>query len=188
MLLNNDVTCKLCMRQSRVKVKDKYTDLSSQPFDIIVHIYSRTSNIRNLDYPAWQFSCYQIRKWACPSNAHAHCSCYHGDMPAYLLRMRIQPCALLFINKVGGSRRGLSIRLSDIFTYPACFWNQGVRIIEVLLYKHLFHIIHTLYIVNSSKQRDTLSQNRITILKSNGHYYTQVASLSSHTMHAQERQ
>ncbi len=41
---------------------------------------------------------------------------------------------LLFINKVGGSRRGLSIRLSGIFTYPACFWNQGVRIIEVLLY------------------------------------------------------
>ncbi len=32
--------------------------------------YSRTSIIqpsiiRNLDYPAWQFSCYQIRKWAC---------------------------------------------------------------------------------------------------------------------------
>ncbi len=43
--------------------------------------------------------------------------------------------ALLFINKVGGSRRGLSIRLSGIFTYPACFRNQGVRIIEVLLYK-----------------------------------------------------
>ena len=42
--------------------------------------------------------------------------------------------ALLFINKVGGSRRGLSIQLSGIFTYPACFWNQGVRIIEVLLY------------------------------------------------------
>ncbi len=42
--------------------------------------------------------------------------------------------ALLFINKVGGSRRGLSIRLSGVFTYPACFWNQGVQIIEVLLY------------------------------------------------------
>ena len=60
-------------------------------------LYSRTSIIRpsiirNLDYPAWQFSCYQIRKWACPSNAHARCSCYHGDMPAYLLRMRRQPC------------------------------------------------------------------------------------------------
>ncbi len=41
--------------------------------------------------------------------------------------------ALLFINKVGGSRRGLSIQLSGIFTYRACFWNQGVRIIEVLL-------------------------------------------------------
>ncbi len=24
--------------------------------------------------------------------AHAHCSCYHGDRPAYLLRMRRQPC------------------------------------------------------------------------------------------------
>ncbi len=54
--------------------------------------YSRTSIIRNLDYPAWQFSFYQIRKWACPSNAHARYSCYHGDMPAYLLRMRRQPC------------------------------------------------------------------------------------------------
>ncbi len=59
--------------------------------------YSRTSIIRpsiirNLDYPAWQFSCYQIRNWACPSNAHARCSCYHGYMPAFLLRMRIQPC------------------------------------------------------------------------------------------------
>ncbi len=46
--------------------------------------------------------------------------------------------ALLFINKVGGSRRGLSIRLSGIFTYPACFWNQGVRIIEVLYNSELF--------------------------------------------------
>ena len=60
-------------------------------------LYSRTSIIqpsiiRNLDYPAWQFSCYQIRKWACPLNAHTRCSCYHGDMPAYLLRMRRQPC------------------------------------------------------------------------------------------------
>ncbi len=43
--------------------------------------------------------------------------------------------ALLFINKVGGLRRGLSIQLSVIFTYPACFWNQGVWIIEVLLYR-----------------------------------------------------
>ncbi len=42
--------------------------------------------------------------------------------------------APLFINKVGGSRCSLSLRLSGIFTYPACFWNQGVRIIEVLLY------------------------------------------------------
>ncbi len=42
--------------------------------------------------------------------------------------------------------------------------------------------------MNSSKQRDTLRQNRIMILKGNGHYYTQVASLSSHTMHAQECQ
>ena len=50
--------------------------------------------------------------------------------------------ALLFINKVGGSRRGLSIRLSGIFTYPACFWNQGVRIIEVLFCK-LLVIVHS---------------------------------------------
>ena len=33
---------------------------------------------------------------------------------------------LLFF--VGGLRRGLSM------SYPACLWNQGVRIIEVLLY------------------------------------------------------
>ena len=59
-------------------------------------------------------------------------------MPAFLLRMRRQHVALLFINKVGGSRRGLSIRLSGIFTYPACFWNQGVRIIEVLLYSFVY--------------------------------------------------
>ncbi len=32
----------------------------------------------------------------------------------------------------------LSIRLFGIFTYPACFWNQGVRIIEVLLYYQNF--------------------------------------------------
>ncbi len=42
--------------------------------------------------------------------------------------------ALLFINKVGGSKRGLSLRLYGVFSYPACLWNQGVRIIEVLLY------------------------------------------------------
>ncbi len=38
MLLNINVTCKLSLvRQSasRVKAKDKYTDLSSQPFDTI---------------------------------------------------------------------------------------------------------------------------------------------------------
>ncbi len=61
-------------------------------------------------------------------------------MPAFLLRMRRQHVALLFINKVGGSRHGLSIRLSGIFTYPACFWNQGVRIIEVLLYRQIFEV------------------------------------------------
>ncbi len=75
------------------------TGNSNTPFiyNYMYYMYSRTSIIqpsiiRNLDYLAWQFSCYQIRKWACPSNAHARCSCYHGDMPAYLLRMRRQPC------------------------------------------------------------------------------------------------
>ena len=105
----------------------------------LLALYSRTSIIRpsiirNLDYPAWQFSCYQIRKWACPSNAHACCSCYHGDCLLMFCACADNHVALLFINKVGGSRRGLSIRLSGVFTYPACFWNQGVRIIEVLLY------------------------------------------------------
>ena len=107
-----------------------------------ISVYSRTSIIRpsiirNLDYLVWQFSFYQIRKWACPSNAHARYRCYHRDMPAYLLRMPDNHVALLFINKVGGSRSGLSIRLSSVFTYPACFWNQGVRIIEVLLYSSI---------------------------------------------------
>ena len=56
--------------------------------------------------------------------------------------------ALLFINKVGGSRRGLSIRLSGVFTYPACFWNQGVRIIEVLLYCVNYMETNDQFIVN----------------------------------------
>ncbi len=30
---------------------------------------------------------------------------------------------LLFINKMDGSRRGLSIRLSGVFSYLACLWN-----------------------------------------------------------------
>ncbi len=47
-------------------------------------VYSRTSII-------WLGS-FLFRKWACLSNAHAHSSCYHGDMPAYLLRMHRQPC------------------------------------------------------------------------------------------------
>ena len=33
-----------------------------------------------------------IRKWARPLNAHARCSCYYGNRPACLLRMRRQPC------------------------------------------------------------------------------------------------
>ncbi len=49
--------------------------------------------------------------------------------------------ALLFINKVGGSRCGLSIRLSGIFTYLACLWNQGVRIIEVVLYCNIILLL-----------------------------------------------
>ncbi len=43
--------------------------------------------------------------------------------------------ALLFINKVGGSRRGLSIRHIHL---SGLLWNQGVRIIEVLLYYSKF--------------------------------------------------
>ncbi len=34
----------------------------------------------------------KFRKWVCPLNAHARCSCYYGDRPAYLLRMHRQPC------------------------------------------------------------------------------------------------
>ena len=40
--------------------------------------------------------------------------------------------ALLFINKVGGLRRGLSIRLTGIFSYLAWLWNQGVQIICII--------------------------------------------------------
>ncbi len=71
-------------------------------------------------------------------------------MPAFLLRMRRQHVALLFINKVGGSRRGLSIRLSGIFTYPASFWNQGVRIIEVLLYSVIIDFLSAQLFVETS--------------------------------------
>ena len=97
---------------------------------------SRTSII---DYRAWQFSCYITDNRS-----------ENGRVPQMCMRIAavtMETCllifcacadnhvALLFINKVGGSRRGLSIQLSGIFTYPACFWNQGVRIIEVLLYQ-----------------------------------------------------
>ena len=51
-------------------------------------------------------------------------SCYHGHRNVYLLRMRRHPHTLLFINSVGGARRGLSIQLSGIFSYPA---SQGVQ-------------------------------------------------------------
>ncbi len=71
--------------------------------------------------------------------------------------MRRQPCGTAVYNKVGGSRRGLSIQLSSIFTYPACFWNQGVRIIEVLLYSAFitfatswYHIVNHKYMTCST--------------------------------------
>ena len=126
-----------------------FISASATPIHVIFTIYwwlelqySRTSIIRpsiirNLDYPAWQFFLLSLITRS-----------ENGRVPQ--MRMRIaavtmETCllifcacadnhvALLFINKVGGSRRGLSIQLSGIFTYPACFWNQGVRIIEVLL-------------------------------------------------------
>ncbi len=66
----------------------------------------------------------QLLPWrhACFSFAHAQTTMWHCCS------------SIKWVDKVGGSRRGLSIRLSGIFTYSACFWNQGVRIIEVLLY------------------------------------------------------
>ncbi len=71
----------------------------------------------------------QLLLWrhACLSSAHVQTTMWH--------------CCLS--NKVGGSRRGLSIQLSGIFSYPACPWNQGVRIIEVVLYS--FGKGHTTY-------------------------------------------
>ncbi len=60
-------------------------------------------------------------------------SCYHGHRPIYLLRMRSHPCALNFTMQLSGwIKHGLSVRLSGIFSYPACLWNQGVRIIILL--------------------------------------------------------
>ena len=94
---------------------------------------SGPSIIRNLDYPAWQFSCYQIRKWAVSLKRACALQLLHMETCLLIFyACADNHVALLFINKVGGSRRGLSIRLSGIFTYPACFWNQDVRIIEVL--------------------------------------------------------
>ncbi len=80
-----------------------------------ITIYSRTSIIQNLNYPAWKFL-FLINS-------------ENGRVPE--MRMRIAAVtmetgllifcasadnhvALLFINKVGGSRRGLSIRLSAV--------------------------------------------------------------------------
>ncbi len=50
----------------------------------------RPSIIWNLDYLAWQLS---FKKCTYPLNVHAHCSCYYGDKPAYLLSMRRQQCS-----------------------------------------------------------------------------------------------
>ncbi len=69
-------------------------------------------------------------------NAHVHCSCYYIETGLLIFcTCTNNYMALLFINKVGESRRGLSIQLSG---YPACLWNQGVRIIEVLLLDLLY--------------------------------------------------
>ncbi len=93
-------------------------------------MYSRTSIIRNLDYPAWQFSCYQIRSGRVPQTRMRVAVVTMETCLLIFSACADNHVALLFINKVGGSRRGLSIRLSGIFTYPACFWNQGVRITD----------------------------------------------------------
>ncbi len=111
------------------------------------HKYSRTSIIRpsiirNLDYPAWQFSCYQIRKWSCPSNAHARCSCYHGDMPAYLLRMRRQPCGTAVYQLSGWIKAWFiysiirHIHLSGLLLEPRCPDNRGSTV-AISLFSHL---------------------------------------------------
>ncbi len=44
---------------------------------------------------------------------------------------------------------GLSIRLSGILSYPVCLWNQGVRIIEVLLY-----LIFTTFSIGTTDVQD----------------------------------
>ncbi len=99
--------------------------------------YSRTSIIRNLDHPAWQFFFIRLNNSENGRVPQMRMRVTAVTMETYLLifcACADNHVALLFINKVGGSRRSLSIQLSGIFTYPACFWNQGVRIIEVLLY------------------------------------------------------
>ena len=100
--------------------------------------YSRTSIIRpsiirNLDYPAWQFYFYNSENGRVPQMRMRVTAVTMETCLLIFCACADNHVALLIINKVGGSRRGLSIRLSGIFTYPACFWNQGVRIIEVLL-------------------------------------------------------
>ena len=47
--------------------------------------------------------------------------------------------ALLFINKVGGSRRGLSIRLSSLLLEPRCPDNRGSTVLYTWVYAFLPH-------------------------------------------------
>ncbi len=111
-----------------LKSKCRYSRTSIIRPSIIRPFIIRPSIIRNLDYPAWKFLFNNSENGRVPEGIAAvtmetglliFCACAENHV------------ALLFINKVGGSRPGLSIRLSG---YPACLWNQDVRIIEVLLY------------------------------------------------------
>ncbi len=55
-------------------------------------------------------------------------SCHHGHRNVYLLRIRRRPHTLLFI-----SIKWVDQGVVYPFSYLASLWNQGVRIIEVII-------------------------------------------------------
>ncbi len=80
-------------------------------------------------------------------HAHAHLitvtKCCHGDRYVNLpVHAHMPTCTDVY------QRRGLT-RLSSIFSYLACLWNQSVRIVEVLLYIiGLVHVVPWLFYLN----------------------------------------
>ena len=80
-----------------------------------MHAYSRTSIIRNLDYPALQMACF--------NDIHCNFGVRHLEYGVCHLEYLLQVCI-----------RAIVLRLSGLFAYPDGFQHKGVRITEVLLY------------------------------------------------------